>query len=118
MQQNLQLNKVCHSAAEEAVNAEGTTDIGVSVDGTWQKRGIASLNGVVAAVSTTNFKIVDVETSRNCRGCANKETLSKENKELYYAWKENHQAYCQANYSGSAPGMETEGAVRIFLNVD
>ena len=38
----------------------------------------------------------------------------KENKELYEEWKVNHQSQCNANYSGSAPGMETEGAIRIF----
>ena len=30
---------------------EGMTDIGVTVDGTWQKRGFSSLNGVVAVIS-------------------------------------------------------------------
>ena len=45
------------AAAIEAIKEEGTTDIGVSVDGTWQKRGFSSLNGVVAAISTSNFKV-------------------------------------------------------------
>ena len=30
------------------------------------------------------------------------------------AWKENHERKCSGNYVGSAPGMETEGALRIF----
>ena len=36
-------------------------DIGVSVDGTWQKRGFSSLNGVVAAISVNTVKVIDVE---------------------------------------------------------
>ena len=68
----------------------------------------------MVAVSTTNFKVLDVEImSRHCKACNAKESL-KENKELYEEWKVNHQPQCNANYSGSAPGMETEGAIRIF----
>ena len=45
-------------------------DIGVSVDGTWQRRGFSSLNGVVAAISIDSGKIVDVKPmSRYCRQC-------------------------------------------------
>ena len=54
--------KSMSAAANDAKEKEGTTDIGVSVDGTWQRRGYASLNGVVAAISTANSKVVDVET--------------------------------------------------------
>ena len=36
-------------------------DIGVSADGSWQRRGFSSLNGVVVALSIDNSKVVDVE---------------------------------------------------------
>ena len=29
-------------------------------------------------------------------------------------WKVNHESQCNSKYSGSAPGMEAEGAIRIF----
>ena len=81
----------------------------MSVDGTWQKRGFASLNGVVVAISTSNFKVLDVETmSRHCKACVSKENIRKSNKEVYDLWKANHVTECSANYAGSAPGMETE----------
>ena len=50
--------------------------------GTWQRRGFSSLNGVVVvAVSTSIFKVVDVEAmSRYCQACASKEELRKTNK--------------------------------------
>ena len=36
------------------------TDIGVSVDGTWQRRGFTSLNGVLVVISIDSGKIVDM----------------------------------------------------------
>ena len=36
--------------------------IGVTVDGTWQRRGYTSLNGVVIAMSVDSEKLLDVET--------------------------------------------------------
>ena len=41
--------------------AEGMTDIDVTVGGTWQKRGFPLLNAVVAVISITNWKVLDVE---------------------------------------------------------
>ena len=64
------------ASADEAKQNDGTTDISVSMDGTWQKRGFSSLNGVVVAVSTSDFKVLDVEImSRNCKACSFKEVL-------------------------------------------
>ena len=34
----------------------GVADIGVSVDGTWQKRGYTSLNGVIVAISIVDLR--------------------------------------------------------------
>lgn len=45
----------------DAVTEQATTDIGISVDGTWQKRGFVSLNGVCAVVSMKTVKVLDVE---------------------------------------------------------
>ena len=45
-------------------------DIGVSVDGTWQRCGFTSLNGVLVVMSIDSGKIVDIEPmSRYCREC-------------------------------------------------
>ena len=45
-------------------------DIGVSVDGTWQRMGDSSLNGVVVAISIDTGKIVVLEVlTRYCRQC-------------------------------------------------
>ena len=39
-------------------------DAGISVDGTWHKRGFTSLNGAVVAVSIETGCILDVEVMR------------------------------------------------------
>ena len=43
------------------VKEKDGTYISLSVDGTWQIGVFSSLNGVVVAVFTTNFNVVDVE---------------------------------------------------------
>ncbi|GFY07707.1 uncharacterized protein TNCV_4095771 [Trichonephila clavipes] len=46
----------------------GIVNCGVSVDGTWQRRGFSSLNGCVSAISVDTGKIIDFETlSQFCR---------------------------------------------------
>ena len=51
-------------------------DTGVSVDGSWQRRGFSSLNGVVTVISIENGKILDTETiCKLCKACNAKEKL-------------------------------------------
>ncbi|GFT31032.1 uncharacterized protein TNCV_1683891 [Trichonephila clavipes] len=46
---------------------------GVSVDGTWQRRGYSSLNGCVSVISIDSGKVLDVEfMSKVCRLCNSK----------------------------------------------
>lgn len=85
----------------------------VSVDGTWQKRGHASINGVVTVISTDslNGKCLDAHVmSKNCFGC--KMWHKKKNSQGYNDWKANH--VCQANHIGSSGSMEAAGAKEIF----
>lgn len=86
-------------------------DCGVSVDGTWQKRGHSSLNGSVAVLSIDTGKVLDIELmSSFCQKCRQIEMLSKDS--LQYSLLRDH--ICKSNYKGSAPGMEPVGAYRIF----
>ena len=86
---------------------------GVSVDGAWQRRGHASLNGVVTAISLENGKILDVEPmSRNCKSHHSMDYLIESDPVTYANWMNSH--ICSYNYKGSAPGMEPAGAQRIF----
>ena len=49
---------------------EMVADSDVSLDGTWQKRGHSSVNGVVMAISKETGKCVDVAVlSKECKAC-------------------------------------------------
>ena len=57
-------------AAKEIKGEVDVIDTAVSVDGTWQRRGFTSLNGIVTAISVDTGKILDCEImSRNCKAC-------------------------------------------------
>lgn len=88
-------------------------DTSISCDGSWQRRGYSSLNGVVTVISMDTGKVLDCEPMcRKCKACNMKEPLKKTDPEAYNQWLENHA--CKINYQGSAPGMELTGAKRIF----
>ena len=94
---------------------EVLADINVSIDGTWQKRGYTSLNGVIVAISIDIGKIVDLEIlTRYCRHCDIQNKLLKDNIDALNTWKENHRDPCKLNHDGTAPAMEAAGATRIF----
>ena len=85
----------------------------VSGDGTWQRRGHSSLNGVMTVISMDTGKILDVETMcRSCKSCKTNQKLEKEDPEAFEEWKSNHT--CRLNYMGSANNMEPEGSKRIW----
>ena len=80
-----------------------------SFDGTWQKRGFSSVNGVVTAIA--DGKCIDFKVlSKYCKGCAIWE--QRKESEQYINWKQNHK--CQANHSKSSGAMEAVGALEIF----
>ena len=90
-----------------------TTDTAVSCDGSWQRRGYSSLNGVVTVISMSTGKILDIEAmSRACKACGLKETMRINDPEAYNEWKENH--VCKFNYRGTVGNMEPVGAKRIW----
>ena len=101
--------------ANELLNNKESTDVGVSVDGAWKRRGYASLNGLVAAISINTGKVIDVESmSRYCRQCMLKENIRKSDHDQYEIWYESHKSACKLNCAGSAGSMEVTGAKRIF----
>lgn len=98
--------KVCKdsmkTAVKEAVEANnGIRELCVAIDGSWQKRGHTSLNGILSVTSADVGKVLDISVlSKHCR-CPNK--LRKE-----------HLSSCTANYSGTSGGMEVAGALEVF----
>lgn len=108
--------KSMEEAVQELTDAQGT-DVTVSVDGTWQRRGFSSKNGIVTALSVNGkkCKVIDTETlSNHCDACAKKK--NKVSAEDFALWRTEHteSGKCEKNHTGSAPSMEPEGAERIF----
>ena len=89
--------------------------VGVSFDGTWQRRGHSSLNGVWAAISITTWKVLDCEVlSRYCKNCALHIPLKETNPAVYESWKVDHEGKCHLNHEGSTSSMESAAAVAVF----
>ncbi|KAJ4429233.1 hypothetical protein ANN_26236 [Periplaneta americana] len=88
------------NAIEEAVALnENSRDITAAFDGSWQKRGHTSLNGVITATSLDNGKVIDVEClTKFCHNCKSDQP--------------GH--VCMKNYDGFSGGMESDGVVKIF----
>ena len=106
-------------AAEEARKAFDGPDITVSGDGTYQRRGFSSKNGVVTVITVNGeqSKVIDTEVLSNyCNSCTKKEKMHKDEPEAYERWKENHKDkdQCEQNHTGPAGAMEPVGAKRIF----
>jgi hypothetical protein len=101
------------SAAEDETKATGSTDIEVSGDGTWQKRGHTSLNGAVTLIGVKSGKVIDVDImSRYCHACVHYKGVK--HGETYDMWWEDHAPHCAKNHEGSAGKMEADGMLRIF----
>ena len=82
----------------------------VSVDGTWQKRGFSSMNGVVVAISDEG-KVLDHQVmSKLCKSCST--WAKRKGTPEYEEWHTHHS--CSMNHSKSSGAMEAEGAVEIF----
>lgn len=88
--------------------------VGVSVDGTWMKRGHQSKLGVVFVQSIETGEVLDFEVkSLFCHVCAKyKKRLSSKK---FDEWYKGHESKCKINHKGSSDKMECEGAIQIFL---
>ena len=101
-------------AAEDLKSKENTGDIAASFDGSWQKRGHASLNGIVSAISISTGKVLDFEVkSKKCKGCEAHMHLDKSSEE-YLSWKLDHNAECSTNHTGSSGQMEVNGTLEMY----
>lgn len=99
---------ICHKSMAEAVEEavaintnKEPRDLFVALDGSWQKRGHQSLNGIVSLTSVDTGKVMDIH-------CMSKYCLCPEKVQNI------HNQTCTANYIGTSGGMEAEGAVTIY----
>lgn len=84
----------------------------VSIDGSWQKRGHMSHNGVVTVIENVTGVILDyVALSNYCSVC---QTGPRADSPDYAAWYATHADKCQKNIACSSGAMEVEGAIILF----
>lgn len=90
-------------AAEECLEGNGgNQDVTTIFDGSWQRRGHASLNDVVTAIAANTGKVIDARIfSKFCR-CKGR------------LRNEYNMQRCEANFIGSCCNMEVAGVVDMF----
>ena len=99
-----------NKAASAVRNNESITDIDASFDGTWQRRCLASLNGVVTCIERKHDKCVDIEIkTKECKSC--KYWEKRKGTDEYETWKTTHE--CSINFDGSVDSMESDSTVEI-----
>ena len=86
--------------ALEREQIQGNTACQCSLDGSWQKRGHSSFNGLVTAILN----------GKKCRACEIWE--SRKGTDEYEKWKLDHN--CKINYQRSSGAMEATGTSEIF----
>lgn len=91
-------------------------DISVSYDGTWQKRGHTSHNGIGVAIDMHTGYVVDFEVLSNICVTCEREQPKEETKNLkeLQGFLKRHAPHCDKNYDGTSNGMEVEAAKRIW----
>lgn len=96
-------------------NLEDTTDVTVSGDGTWKKRGFASLYGVSSLIGYYSGKVLDIVVK--CSYCKLCESWKKKLATAEFEeWKEEHiqNDECTANHTGASGNMEVSSIIEMF----
>lgn len=97
----------------EHQGAANSTELTVSGDGTWKKRGFTSLYGVTSLIGYYSGKVIDVLVkSAYCKQCES--WKGKLHTEEYQQWYESHRNDCSTNHSGSSGKMEVDAVIELF----
>ena len=93
--------------ADEVVN---TTIL--STDGTWQKRGFSSRNGVITIIANSTGKCIDYRVkSKTCKACSYWKGKTGAKSEKFRRIHE-----CPLNHIKSSAVMEADGVIECFLS--
>ena len=88
---------ISYSAARRR-GSKQSADVGVSVDGTWQRKSLSSTLGVVTAIFIDNRKVLDVAIlSKSCKGYTSMKKMASSDPARYEIWKLSHN--CNLNYT-------------------
>ena len=106
-----EIRELSASQAETDFDDNEVYNTTVSCDGTWQRRGYSSLNGVFTVVSIDTGKCLGIECLiKTCKSCDM--WKGRIGTPQYVEFIANH--VCTINHEGSAPAMETVGIGNIF----
>ena len=109
-------NDSMKSASDELIPpGENSADVAVGFDGSWQKRGYASNNGVVAAVSVDSGKCVDFQVeTKTCKKCTVWEQKKHSHPKQYEEFHVDHDPVCKITHTGSAGSMESVAILKVY----
>ena len=97
--------------ADESESEVSVYDTAVSCDGSWQRRGYASINSLVTAINIDTGKCLAFEILvKNCKAC--EMWASRKGTTEYNTFVQDHN--CPINHHGSVGAMEAVGRVNIF----
>ena len=88
-----------------------SSDVAVSCEGSWQKRGFSSLNGLVTVISVDSGKCLVFRVKTN-KSTAYSSWESRTGSDEYTDFPSNHE--CLINHEGSSGSMESDALVEIF----
>ena len=95
----------------EEYSDDTIVDIDASFDGSWQKRGYSSLNGVTTGIAKDSGQCFDYRVfSKKCSAC--RSWQKKKGTPEYDRFIANH--HCAINFEGSAGAMELSGVIETF----
>ncbi|XP_047135810.1 uncharacterized protein LOC124812840 [Hydra vulgaris] len=95
-----------------STDENGISNVTVLCDGSWQRRGFASLNGVVTVIASDTGKCLDYRVrSTVCKSCQSWE--AKKGSDEYEEYISTHD--CNINHTGSAGSMEAAALVDCFV---
>ena len=103
-------------AAQELSSELPSDEATVSCDGTWQRRGFISKNGIATVLSVHQdlpAKVLDIHVASNhCDACVKAKKKMGEGE--FEDWYEIHKSSCMKNHEGTSGKMESTGMLTIF----
>ena len=94
----------------EHPDENGILNIAVSFDGSWQKRGFTSHNGIAAVIDLLTGLPIDFEVLSNF--CIKCKAVEGEQEDL--EWKKKHEPNCPKNFEGTVGAMEVACAKKLW----
>ncbi|XP_070515610.1 uncharacterized protein [Cardiocondyla obscurior] len=110
---DISMKKAAQEEIKKTLENIKSSEIIVSGDGSWRKRGFSSIFGIATLIGWFTEKVLDVcIKSKFCKSCEywNK----KENTAEYEEWAEIHQTQCEINHTGSAGKMKVDAVIEMF----